>query len=359
MAAKGKDTGAYQPEEKSGEDEEVTTGDDADISTATITDPLPAHSGPQDEEVIAPDLDPLLADTAAPLPTDPEAESTPKTASDSTLPAPDWNNLIEADLCDVSRLKVLCEQAIERGYLSRREPSLLTVVTAAVHARRKGKMNPCGLFRAAITQKSLRQCFTNGDEQAALALINTQQPTPVVRDLPLVPKPPALSPAIPPADSPFLGSSLMALGLLPPAAETSSPQQTEASTLRDVPEQPEAATQQTPRPMAVPPRDEPVSLRYFSDARVLSDDGHLLKLYTEAVASGLVPDDEEGFLRFVAAAEHALNASGVPDRPLLFKTIVRGKWGLVPKAATDRARARLHTINFKPSSHGGPDDVAS
>jgi len=114
-----------------------------------------------------------------------------------------------------------------------------------------------------------------------------------------------------------------------------------------------------PRPAVPLPEDGPVSLRYFSDARVLSDDGHLLQLYAEAVASGLVPDDEDGLLRFVAAAEHALNASGVPDRPLLFKTIVRGKWGLVPNAAIDRARERLRTINFKRPSHGGPDDVAS
>ena len=153
---------------------------------------------------------------------------------------------------------------------------------------------------------------------------------------------------------------IAALGLPTPAVNTSLQKPTEAPTpQREKMEMMTSQKESIPRPAVPLPEDEPVSLRYFSDARVLSDDGHLLKLYAEAVSSGLVSDDEDGFLRFVAAAEHALNASGVPDRPLLFKTIVRGKWGLVPNAAIDRARERLHTINFKRPSHGGPDDVAS
>jgi hypothetical protein len=202
----------------------------------------------------------------------------------------------------------------------------------------------------------LFHCFKQTDEGAGWTRPRWDA---ALAELETPPAPACLSPAVTPPGLLAWGSELAqidppiaALGLPTPAANTSLQKPTEAPTpQREKMEMMTSQKESIPRPAVPLPGDEPVSLRYFSDTRVLSDDGHLLKLYAEAVSSGLIPDDEDGFLRFVAAAEHALHASGVPDRPQLFNTIVRGKWGLVPNAAIDRARERLNTINFRrPSS---------
>ena len=179
-------------------------------------------------------------------------------------------------------------------------------------------------------------------------------------------EPACLSPAVTPPDLPVCGSdlaqtapSIVPMGLPLPAAETSLQKPTEAPTpQKKKTEMLTSRKEQIPQPAEPLPGNEPVSLRYLSDARVLRDDGDLLKLYAEAVLNGQVPDDDEGLLQFIAAAEHALHAGGVPDRPLLFRTILRGKWGLVTHAAEDRARQRLSAMNFRQPSHGDSYNVS-
>jgi hypothetical protein len=93
-------------------------------------------------------------------------------------------------------------------------------------------------------------------------------------------------------------------------------------------------------------------LRYASEDD-LRDDGFLVGLYEEALSMGHMHENEGGPLVFFAAAEHALYAGGVANRPWLFRTIVvRGKWNLVTYEAKDHARQRLAAMDSGRQSPG-------
>jgi hypothetical protein len=381
-------------------------------------DPLPTDRAPEPEaETLTPgdDLDALPADTAdlRPLDPAPKLEPTPEISA-----AADWCDLIPVDLTDLDRLAVLYDQAAKRGEVARSRASWLLFVTAAVHARRVPNiLNRPALFRKIIKSGDRHvlddgrvvSYLTDEDEQAALAWIKTQQPAPVDRELRLVRQPdapPAMSedakiiahflvhelakkgyrgdpfhafkqtdrghdwtrprweaalaeleiPLEPAGPSPAMTlPELTAWGseitqVAPPAVPMGLPPPAETPVERPT----EAATHRIPRPSEPLPGDQHVSLRYADEAD-LRDDETLLALFAQAASGGLVPDDDEGLLRFVAAAEHALCVQGVIDRPSMFRRIVKGKWNLVTSSATDRARARLDVMQRGNRPLGGTD----
>jgi hypothetical protein len=229
------------------------------------------------------------------------------------------------------------------------------------------------------------------------------------------PSPAVTAPDLPIYRSEFaeMNPPIVAMGSPSPAAETSPQKQTKAHTLPDIPEQVQAATERKNTGMvpstthqadvptllashiasddssAFPPDPDvadvagsgpwqegpeatfwdqtwlkldriktplhgiPMSrLRYASEDD-LRDDGFLVGLYEEALSMGHMHENEGGPLVFFAAAEHALYAGGVANRPWLFRTIVvRGKWNLVTYEAKDHARQRLAAMDSGRQSPG-------
>jgi len=84
-----------------------------------------------------------------------------------------------ADLGDVDRLLALHEQAIARGWLRGGEAARLTVVAAAVHARRVGT-EPCRLF-VALLRDQRWEVITQEDEDQARALLRVHRDGPLRR----------------------------------------------------------------------------------------------------------------------------------------------------------------------------------
>lgn len=79
-------------------------------------------------------------------------------------PKPCLTNVVELDLDDAARLKLLYEQAVARGLVCRTRAELLNFFGAAEHARAIGTTNPCGLF-ATLIRKRLWSFITQRDEE--------------------------------------------------------------------------------------------------------------------------------------------------------------------------------------------------
>ena len=84
-----------------------------------------------------------------------------------------------ADLSDVSRLLALHQQAMARGWLHGGEAAQLTIVAAAVHARRVGQA-PCRLF-VALLRDQRWEVITQQDEDQARALLRAHRDGPLRR----------------------------------------------------------------------------------------------------------------------------------------------------------------------------------
>jgi hypothetical protein len=264
--------------------------------------------------------------------------------------------------------------------------------------------------------------LSQADEDKARALMREHEPPPFMRDLRLVPKTPALSPdaelvarfrevlaftryggdmflafkhtdegrdwdrprwnatvaelvtppdptdpspAVIPPDFPVCRSQsaqierpIMAMGLPPPAVETSLQKPTEAHTRqRESTEMVTSWRAQIPRPSEPISGDQRFSLRYLSDERELHDDERLMELFDETVCQGLVPGDDSGLLRVCSAVEHALRVQGVTDRLGLLRRILRGKWGLITPGAEARGRQRFEVLQWGRQSPGGAHDL--
>lgn len=74
------------------------------------------------------------------------------------------------DLVDPHRLRRLCDEAVERGWIRDSEHERLRVCSAAVHARRVGRSNPCGLF-VAVLRRGLWTYLSNDDDDAGRGLL--------------------------------------------------------------------------------------------------------------------------------------------------------------------------------------------
>lgn len=85
------------------------------------------------------------------------------------MPPPTLRDVTLADLSDVSRLLALHQQVIARGWLRGGEAAQLTVVAAAVHARRVGQ-EPCRLF-VALLRDQRWEVITQEDEDQARTLL--------------------------------------------------------------------------------------------------------------------------------------------------------------------------------------------
>ncbi len=84
-----------------------------------------------------------------------------------------------SDLVDPHRLRRLCDEAVERGWIRDSEHERLRVCSAAVHARRVGRSNPCGLF-VAVLRRGLWTYLSNGDDDAGRGLLRAfAEPCPV------------------------------------------------------------------------------------------------------------------------------------------------------------------------------------
>jgi hypothetical protein len=121
----------------------------------------------------------------APCPCTPPPPQTPCTAipactrPPSRMPSPLLRDVTLADLSDVSRLLALHPQAVARGWLRGGEAAQLTLVAAAVHARRVGQ-EPCRLF-VALLRDQRWEVITQDDEDQARALLRAQRDGPCRR----------------------------------------------------------------------------------------------------------------------------------------------------------------------------------
>jgi hypothetical protein len=69
---------------------------------------------------------------------------------------------------EADRLHLLCQEACERGWICSSEHDALRVFSAAAHARRVGRINPCGLF-VAVLRRGLWTYLSNDDDDAGRA----------------------------------------------------------------------------------------------------------------------------------------------------------------------------------------------
>jgi len=147
-------------------------------ATAIQTTEVPAAS----ETPPAP-AEPLLAPApCSPAPQTPQAPQAPVPACARTstrLPPPTLRDVTLADLSDVARLLALHQQAMARGWLRGGEAAQLTVVAAAVHARRVGQ-KPCRLF-VALLRDQRWEVITQEDEDQARALLRAYRDGPLRR----------------------------------------------------------------------------------------------------------------------------------------------------------------------------------
>jgi hypothetical protein len=133
----------------------------------------------------APDV-PLASGRApAPGPATPPPRQAPASAppgyarSLAPLPPPTLRHVTLADLSDVRRLLVLHHQARARGWLRGGEAAQLTLVAAAVHAKRVG-YDPCRLF-VALLRDQRWELITQADEDQALAMLRAHRDGPCQR----------------------------------------------------------------------------------------------------------------------------------------------------------------------------------
>jgi len=83
------------------------------------------------------------------------------------------------DLVDPHRLRRLCDEAVERGWISGSEHDRLRVCSAAAHARRVGRSNPCGLF-VAVLRRGLWTYLSIDDDDAGRGMLRAiAEPCPV------------------------------------------------------------------------------------------------------------------------------------------------------------------------------------
>ncbi|MGE3538666.1 MAG: hypothetical protein AB7N91_14710 [Candidatus Tectimicrobiota bacterium] len=147
----------------------VASGQAAAMSAALEETPAPAA--------------PLPAPTpCSPARHTPQAPHTPVPAclrTSTRLPPPTLRDVTRADLSDVGRLLALHQQAMARGWLRGGEAAQLTVVAAAVHARRVGQA-PCRLF-VALLRDQRWEVITQEDEDQAHALLRAYRSGPVRR----------------------------------------------------------------------------------------------------------------------------------------------------------------------------------
>jgi hypothetical protein len=90
----------------------------------------------------------------------------------------------------------------------------------------------------------------------------------------------------------------------------------------------------------------------------LRNDGYLLAQHKAAVLRECVPDTDAGILQFFAAAEHCLHAQGIPDRVWLFRTIVTRSKWNLVTSEA-QARARYRLDAMHTRRHGDSLDVSS
>lgn len=130
-------------------------------------------------------MSPLVAPQAHRL-SPPESNRTLPLESKNHTPAPRreigaWGRMGEhdqprladvqpGDLVDPHRLRRLCDEAVERGWISGSEHDRLRVCSAAAHARRVGRSNPCGLF-VAVLRRGLWRYLSNDDDDAGRGLL--------------------------------------------------------------------------------------------------------------------------------------------------------------------------------------------
>jgi len=154
-----------------------TTDGETPARPSTPTAPTP--SGP----VSSPPTIDTAVDTKVSRPALPSVKS----ESRETLSKPDWRNLIDDDLHDMTRLDVLYKHLVECGTLRPSQRTRLDLVTAAVHAR-AGK-NPCALFRNTVEEGHWER-LTDSNEDLAHAMIRRHEQPPIrERHLHAVPKP--------------------------------------------------------------------------------------------------------------------------------------------------------------------------
>ncbi|MGE3537361.1 MAG: hypothetical protein AB7N91_07980 [Candidatus Tectimicrobiota bacterium] len=146
----------------------VASGQAAERSAALEATPAPAA------------LLPAPTPCSAALPHQPPQASVPACMRTSTrLPPPTLRDVTRVDLSDVGRLLALHQQAMARGWLRGGEAAQLTVVAAAVHARRVGQ-EPCRLF-VALLRDQRWEVITQEDEDKALAILREHRDGPLRR----------------------------------------------------------------------------------------------------------------------------------------------------------------------------------
>ncbi len=90
-------------------------------------------------------------------------------------PAEDPPRLADVRLCDLveaDRLQLLCQEACARGWIRSSEHDTLRVFSAAAHARRVGRTNPCGLF-VVVLRRGLWMYLSNDDDDTGRALFRS------------------------------------------------------------------------------------------------------------------------------------------------------------------------------------------
>jgi hypothetical protein len=148
----------------------------------------------------APDEPTVPCRAPAPCPATPQRPQAPVRAPPTcprlpiSLPPPTLRNVTLADLRDVGRLLVLHQQARARGWLRGGEAAQLTIVAAAVHARRVGQ-SPCRLF-VALLRDQRWELITQEDEDEALAILRAYRDGPCRRSTG-----PTATPAVPMPDN--------------------------------------------------------------------------------------------------------------------------------------------------------------
>jgi hypothetical protein len=132
-----------------------------------------------------PDASTVLCRATAPCPATQQRLQAPTSASPacagppSPLPPPTLHNVTLEDLRDVGRLLALHQEARARGWLRGGEAAQLTIVAAAVHARRVGE-EPCRLF-VALLRDQRWEVITQEDEDQALAMLRAYRDGPCRR----------------------------------------------------------------------------------------------------------------------------------------------------------------------------------
>lgn len=85
--------------------------------------------------------------------------------------APSLSQVVPQDLCDLSRLQQLYQQAVQRKWVKRGEASWMAWVAAAVRARRIGEQKGVRLF-VAIIRQNLYSHISHAEENEARRLIH-------------------------------------------------------------------------------------------------------------------------------------------------------------------------------------------